>query len=178
MTYEVKSLKSITELQKLLESKINTLKQNSEVLSKLVGEKLRNTETTDAAELQDLREKIEGTTNDPKKKKVTKKKDQKSNWRTLDTIAVYDGIGLKGELELYFNALESTKSELDQVTKVKQAVDDLVNRGLKRDLGCVFSLNHELPARLAFTNAIKLRAKFTYNAIFDVPEDRFDQIQI
>ena len=178
MTYEVKSLKSVTELQKLLESKINTLKQSSEVLSKLVGEKLRNTETTDAAELQDLREKIEGTNNDPKKKKVVKKKDQKSNWRTLDTIAVYDGIGLKGELELYFNALEATKSELDQVTKVKQAVDDLVNRGLKRDLGCVFSLNHELPARLAFTNTIKLRTKFTYNAIFDVPEDRFDQIQI
>ena len=178
MTYEVKNLKNITELQKLLESKINTLKQNSERLSKLVGEKLRNTETTDTAELQDLREKIEGTTNDPKKKKVVKKKDQKSNWHTLDTIAIYDGIGLKGELELYFNALESTKSELEQVTKVKQAVDDLVNKGVKRDLGCVFSLNHELPAKIAFINSIKLRTKFTYNAIFDVPEDRFDQIQI
>jgi len=178
MSYEVKNLRSITELQKLLESKINTLKQNSERLSKLVGDKLRNTETTDATELQDLREKLEGSANDPKKKKVVKKKDQKSNWHTLDTIAIYDGIGLKGELELYFNALEATKSELDQVTKVKQAVDELVNKGLKRELGCVFALNHELPAKLAFTNAIKLRTKFTYNAIFDVPEDRFDQIQI
>ena len=178
MTYEVKSLKSITDLQKLLENKINILKKKSEELSNIVGEKLRSTETTDTTELQALREKIEGTTNDPKKKKVTKKKDQKSNWHTLDAIAIYDGIGLKGELELYFNALEATKSELDQVTKVKQEVDDLVNKGLKRELGCVFALNHELPAKLAFTNAMKLRAKFAYNAIFDVPEDRFDQIQI
>ena len=176
MAYEVKSLKSIVELQHLLESKINTLKQNSEKLSKLVGEKIRVTETTDTAELQALREKIEGTSNDPKKKKVTKKKDQKNNWYALDAIAIYDGIGLKGELELYFNALEATKSELDQVTKVKQAVDDLVNKGLKRELGCVFALNHELPAKLAFTSAIKPRAKFTYNAIFDVHEDGLDEI--
>lgn len=171
-----KNFRSISELNQLLENRINALKQDSEELSKLIGEKLRATETTDTAELQAFREKIEGSTSDPKKKKPTKRKDQKSNWYNLDAISIFDGIGVKGELELYFKALELTKSELERITKVKEAVDGLVNRGLKSELGCVFILNHELPAEIALTNSGKPKQKFTYKAIFCVPKEGSDEV--
>jgi hypothetical protein len=172
----IKNFRSISELNQLLESMVKALKQDSDELSKLIGEKLRVTETTDASELQAFREKIEGGTNDPKKKKPTKRKDQKSNWHNLDAISIYDGIGLKGELELYFKALELTKSELERITKVKEAVDGLVKRGLKDELGCVFILNHALPAEIALTNTRKPKQKFTYKAIFNVPQEGSDEV--
>lgn len=101
------------------------------------------------------------------KKKSMKKKDQKSNWYNFDSISIYDRTGIKGELELYFKAMEQTKSELDVVIKVKQAVDDFVNKGL-RDVGCVLILNHDLLAEIAFTSS-SVSKKFGFKAIFDVP---------
>ncbi len=169
MSSLVQHFKNISELSRLIDGKINTLKHNSEELSKTIGEKLRATETADPTELQALREKLEGPANDPKKKKsTTKKKDQKSNWHELNALSIYDGIGLKGELELYFRALEITKSDLDNLTKVKQTIDDLVNKGLKKELPCVFILNHELPAKMAFVNPKKARSQFTFKSILSV----------
>ncbi|MDE1726747.1 MAG: hypothetical protein KGH89_05725 [Thaumarchaeota archaeon] len=177
MTQEkIKSFRTITELQQMLDSNIGQLKNRSGELSGLIGEKLRATDSTNSAELQDMRQKIEGVTNDPKKKKSVKKKDQKNNWYNLDSISIFDGIGLKGELELYFKAAEQVKSELDRATKIKQAVDDLVARGLKKDLGCVFLTTHELPAEIAFTQTAQSRAKFSFKSIFDVPIDEINII--
>ncbi len=168
---QIQRFRAVSELQKLLDSKISTLKEDSDKLSKLIGEKLRATDANDSSDLQELREKIEGDTNDPKKKKVTKKKDKKSNWYNLDAISIYDGMGAKGELELYFKSLEETKSELGNITKVKQSIDDLVSKGLRKEFGCVMILGHELPAEIAFFKNPIARKKFGYKAIFNVPKD-------
>ncbi|MHB8601520.1 MAG: hypothetical protein ACYC6W_07265 [Nitrosotalea sp.] len=170
---QIQSFRVVSELQKSLDEGIKTLKEESEKLSKLIGEKLRVTDASDSSELQELREKIEGSVNDPKKKKVTKKKDQKNNWHSLGAISIYDGMGLKGELELYFKALEETKSELDRLTKVKQSVDDLVNKGLRKEFGCVIMLGHEIPAKMAFFKTSS-RKKFGYKSIFSAPRDDSD----
>lgn len=168
---QIQSFRAVSELQKSLDGRIKTLKEESDKLSRLIGEKLRATDTSDSSDLQELREKIEGGTNDPKKKKVTKKKGQKNNWYNLDAISIYDGMGLKGELEIYFKALEETKSELDRVTKVKQSVDDLVNRGVRKELGCVIIIGNEIPAEIAFFKTTTARKKFAYKSIFSVPKD-------
>jgi hypothetical protein len=175
---KLESFRKISELQQSLDKEINRLKTKTDEMSKLIGEKLRSTESNNAAELQELRQKLEGNTADPKKKKSTKKKDQKSNWYVLDSISIYDGIGLKGELELYFKGMEETKSELDRLTKIKQAIDELVNKGLKRDLGCVLLLKDELPVEIAFTNTVPQRRKFAFKAIFNVPKEELNEIQI
>ena len=175
ITQRVQSFRTVADLQKSLDDHINMLKLKSEELSKQVGEKLRVNDSGNAVELQELRQKIEGSTTDPKKKKSAKKKDQKSNWYNFDSISIYDGIGIKGELELYFKAMEQVKSELDRATKVKQAVDDFVNKGLKRDLGCVMFLGQELPAEVAFTPTAVLKKRFGFKAIFNVPiEDPYE----
>ncbi len=168
---KIQNFKTVAELQKSLEEYINILKTTSEELSKIIGEKMRSNDSGNASELQELKQKIEGSTTDPKKKKSTKKKEQKTNWYNFDSISIYDGIGMKGELELYFKSMEKTKSELDRVTKVKQAVDDLVNKGLKRDMGCVMLLNYELPAEISFTSSAVTRKKFSFNAVFNVPRE-------
>lgn len=179
---QVHSFRAVSDLQKLLDKQISSLKEESEKLSVLIGEKLRATDNSDSSDLQELREKIEGETSDPKKtegskheprkkRKVTKKKGQKNNWYNLDAISVYDGIGLKGELEIYFKVLEETKSELDRVTKVKQSIDDLVERGVRKELGCVIRIGNENPAELAFFKMPISRRKFAFKSIFSVPKE-------
>lgn len=177
ITQKVQTFRAVDELQKSLDDHINALKLKSEEFSKQIGEKLRVNDSGNAAEMQELRQKIEGNTTDPKKKKSTKK-DQKSNWYNFDSISIYDGIGIKGELELYFKAMEQTKSELDRITKVKQAVDDLVNKGLKMDMGCILFLNFELPAEIVFTPSAISKKKFEFKAIFDVPIEEHYEIKI
>ncbi len=173
---KIHCFKTVPELQQLLESNINTLKQKSDNLSKLIGEKLRATEAHDAAEFQELKEKLEGVTNDPKKK--SKKKDTKSNWHKIDSVSVYNGIGLKGELELYFKAMEQSKVELERLTKIKQTIDDLVTKGVKKDLSGIFFLNHDLPAEIAFSKSPQQRGKFAFKAIFSVTQEESHEIKI
>jgi len=192
MEEKIYNFRTISDLQKFLDDTINILKRRSNELSNTIGEKLRVTDSVGAADLQELRNKIEGETNDPKKnttksttknptkntknptknttKNTTKKKDQKSNWHNLEAISIYDGIGAKGELEIYFKVLEQTKAELEKITKIKQAVDDLANRGLKDDLGCLFVLNNDLPAEIAFRKAPEHK-KFAFRAIFNAPKE-------
>lgn len=175
---KILKFRTIDELQKSLEGLINELKNKSEEISKQVGEKMRMADSNNDADLQELRQKLEGGTTDPKKKKSPKKKDQKGNWHNFDAISIYDGIGIKGELELYFKAMETTKSELEKVTKIKQALDDLVNKGLKRDMGSILILNHELPAEIAFTASTASRKKYEFKAIFNVPVEVSHEIKI
>jgi hypothetical protein len=193
---KIKNFRTITELQKSLENDLSTLKSRSDEISKLIGEKLRATDSGNTEELQEFRQKLDDDTaaadpkkkspgqktdagkTDPKKKKITKKKDQKSNWYNFDAISIYDGIGIKGELELYFKAMEQTKTDLDKTTKIKQAVDDLANKGLKRELGCVMFTNQELPAEIAFTRPVISKKRFAYKAIFNVQREEMDEIKI
>jgi hypothetical protein len=175
---KIHNFRSISELQKYLDNTISTLKLRSDELSNTIGEKLRVTDSTDATELQEFRNKIEGGTNDPKKRKsTTKKKDQRSNWHSMESISIYDGLGIKGDLEIHFKVLEQTKSELERITKVKQAIDDLANKGLRDDLGGVFVLHHESIAEIAFRKSQEHK-KFAFKAIFTVPKEEYNVIQI
>jgi len=180
---KIHNFRNIAEMQKALDDTINALKKRSDDLSNTIGEKLRVTESMDAADLQEFKNKMGGETNDPKKKstksatKTTKKKDQKSNWHNLESISIYDGLGAKGELEIYFKALEQTKAELEKITKIKESIDKLSGKGLKDDLACMLVLNPDLPAEIAFRKAPEHK-KFAFKAIFTVPSEVINVEQI
>ena len=160
---------TITELQSSVENDLQVLKKKSGEYSESIGEKLRSGNTAnDQAEMAELKEKLEGPV-DPKKKKPVKKKDQKTNWYDMGHISVYDGIGTKGELEIYFKALEELKSKIERLEKIKQAIDDMISRGVKRELGCMAVLNHDLTLQISFITARESKAKFSYKSIFNVP---------
>jgi hypothetical protein len=169
---------TISELQSSVENDLQMLKKKSVEYSEAIGEKLRSGNTaSDTVEMAKLKEKLEGPA-DPKKKKPVKKKDQKANWYDLGNISVYDGIGPKGELEIYFKALEELKSKIERLEKIKTAIDDLISKGVKRELGCMALLNHDLTLQISFIAARPPKAKFSYKSIFNVPGELVHEIKI
>jgi hypothetical protein len=168
---------TMEEAQLFLTSSLEELKKKSDEYSQLIGEKLRENTSDNPAELAELKEKLEGPA-DPKKKKTVKKKDQKANWHSFGTILVYDGMGVKGELELYFKALEATKLKIDKVQKAKEAMDDLLSKGLKKDLGCALLLNNDLTIEMVFRKTAEPKAKFSFKSIFNVEAEHIHEIKI
>ena len=169
---------TISELQSSVENDLQTLRKKSTEYSEAIGDKLRSGATaSDSAEMAELKEKLEGPA-DPKKKKPIKKKDQKANWYDLGHVAVYDGIGPKGELEIYFKALEELKSKIERLEKIKTSIEDMISKGVKRELGCMALLNHDLTLQISFISARPPKAKFSYKSIFNVPGELTHEINV
>jgi hypothetical protein len=174
---KITHFRTIEDLQSSLGKELDDLKKKSDEYSKLVGEKLREDTVNNSADLAELREKLEGPI-DPKKKKVVKKRDQKTSWHNMGEILVYDGVGLKGELELYFKALETIKLKIEKVQKAKESVDSLVSKGLKKDLGCVILIGSDLSFEMALIKTAEPKAKFSFSAIFNVNVEQLNEIKI
>lgn len=169
---------SIEEVQSHLETSLRTLKKKSDEYSETIGEKIRFENTTsDPIELAELKEKLEGPL-DPKKKKTVKKKDQGTNWHNLGSISFYDGIGVKAELEIYFKALEKAKIEMEKLAKIKDTIDNLISKGVKRELGCIVLLNHDLTLQICFVKIKEVKTKFSYKSNFTIPSEIIHEIKI
>jgi len=166
-TGHVMHFRTIEELQISIDKQLEKLKIKSEEYSKIIGEKIRAEEGNQNEDLAELKEKLEGPT-DPKKKQSSKKKDQKKHWFEMGAISVYDGIGVKGELELYFQALDQIKSDMENLQKAKEAINGLVSRGLKKDLGYATLMRHNMPFEITFIKSPDARSKFAYKAILSV----------
>lgn len=163
----IMSFRSLVAFKSYLEKDLEEFKRRSDQYSKLIGEKLRMTETSSDSDLGDLREKISEPA-DPKKKKPVKKKDQKGNWHELGQVSIYDGIGLRGELEIYFKALEDTKAKVEKLQKIKDSIDGLVTRGVRKDLGCTAFLGKDYLLDIAFTKSSAPVTKFSFKSSFTV----------
>ena len=178
MNEEVTHFHSIEELQSHLGNHLRILKKKSDEYSEAIGEKIRFENTTnDSTEIAELNAKLESST-DQKKKKTIKKRDQKSNWYELGPISVYDGIGTKGELEIYFKALEKIKSKVEKMEKIKGAIDNMISKGVKRELGCIAFLNQDLTLQICFVKTGRPKTKFSYKSIFTIPSEIIHEIKI
>lgn len=178
MKDEIMCFHTIGELQSAITNYLQSLKKKAEEYSQSTGDKLRSESTSsNNTEMSELKEKLEGST-DPKKKKTVKKKDQKSNWFDFGAISIYDGIGTKGELEIYFRALEEIKSKIEKLEKIKTALDDLISKGVKRDLGCTAFLDQEMVLQISFIKASQPKAKFSFKSTFSLPGEIIHEIKI
>ena len=176
-TGKIMRFKTIEDMQSAVVEHLEYLKKEVDEYSKLIGEKFREAESNKIEDLADLKEKLDGSV-DPKKKKPTKKKDQKGNWLNFGDVAVYDGIGLKGELELYFKAIEELKSRMEKIEKVKLSVDNLIAKGLKKELSCVGMLGNDFQFEMSFIKSKDPNAKFVYQAIFNTETESVHAINI
>lgn len=169
---------SMEDLQSDLGNQLRILRKKSEEYSEVIGEKIRFENTTnDTSEIIELKEKLEDST-DSKKKKTNKKKDRDNNWHDLDSISFYDGIGTKGEMEIYFKALEKVKSNIDKIEKIKKSIDNLISKGVKRELGCIALLNQNMSLQVCFVNTGKPKTKFSYKSIFTIPSEIVHEIKV
>ena len=156
---------SITELQSALKKELEILQKKTDEYSQLIGEKLRNTQTEDPKEIEEFKTMLDGP-QDAKKKPIKKK--ESKQWREVQSVMIYDGIGLKGELEIYFKSLDELKLKLDKIKKISESVDDLVAKGFRKDLGIIATMSGDLSFSIVFLKSAPRRAKFAYKTIFDV----------
>ena len=171
MNQKISRFNSITELRESLDERIKELDDKITSQSKLIGDKIRDGEQNNAEELSDLKEKLNPETSKDKKsdnKKKKSKKGQSENWIDYEGLHLYNGIGTRGELELYFKSLEELKAESDKLKNIRDSLDLLMKSGIKKELAGVGYAQPDGPYELAFIKTDVIREKFTFKSILTV----------
>jgi len=108
--------------------------------------------------------KPEKTKSQEKKKKS--KKGVSDKWYNLNEILVYNGIGLKGELELYFRAIDELKVKLENLQRTLESLNNVIEKGLKGDMGCIAFKGTEGILEIAFLKSTGVRENFSLKTIY------------
>jgi len=191
----IERFNSVNSLKISLETEIEDTKLVIKEYSNLLGEKIRTNEETSAddPEFLALKAKLDGGSSDDKSKdkksKDKKSKDKKSKdkkpektkspdkkkkpkkgvsdkWYNLNEILVYNGIGLKGELELYFKAIDELKAKLENLQRTLASLNSIIEKGLKGDMGCIAFKGTEGILEIAFLKSIGVRENFSLKSIY------------
>ena len=101
-----------------------------------------------------------------KDKKKKSKKGVSDKWYDLNEIVVYNGIGLKGELELYFKAVDESKSKLENLHRTLASLNNVIEKGLKGDMGCIAFKGTEGILQIAFLKSTGVRENFSLKSIY------------
>ena len=172
--HEVLKFDTMAELQVTLKKELEYLQKQSDEYSKLIGEKLRENQSSSPGEFDDIKTVLEGP-KDPKKKPTKKK--ESTQWKQFQAVEIYDGICLKGELEIHFQGLEALKIKLEKVRKISDSIDALLSQGLKKDLGCLVLLTGD-SFKMTFLRGGQKKSRFAYKSIFTVEAEKFIEIKI
>ena len=186
----IERFNSIKSLKGNLEKEITDTELIIKEYSNLLGEKIRANEksSADDPEFLALKEKLQGDSSDGKSKDKTskdkkskdkkeetnkspdkKKKSKKGHsdkWFNLNEILVYNGMGLKGELELYFKAIDQLKSKLENLQRTLLTLNNVIEKGLKEDMGCVTFRGAEGILEMAFLKSTGIREIFSFKSIY------------
>jgi len=184
----VERFNSVSSLKTNLEKEIEDTELVIQEYSNLLGEKIRTNEesSNDDPEFLALKAKLEGSSDDKSKEKKTddkKSKEKKSKekkperkkkskkgvsdkWYNLNEILIYNGIGLKGELELYFKAIDESKSKLENLRRTLTSLTNVIEKGLKGDMGCVVFRGTEGILEIAFLKSTGARENFSLKSIY------------
>lgn len=174
------------ELKDKIERQVSELDNKIELHSKLIGDKIREGEKDNSEELSDLKDKLnpekskdkksnekksdkkrqQNKKTEPKKKKS--KKGESENWIEYENIHLYNGVGTRGELELYFKSLEEMKSDSEKLRNTKDSLEKLMNSGIKKDLGGIGYEHPDGTFELAFIKTDEKREKFSFKSILTV----------
>ena len=160
---------NINQFQEYLDGEIVHIKKKLNDISKITGEKIRQKEKEleSDKEFLSIKEKLENKTDEKKKKKT--KKNISNNWINYGEINLYNGMGIKGELEVYFKELEILKTNLAKLESTKTSLENLKNKGLKNNLNCVVFNEQERYEMVLLKTADKTREKFSFKTEFLLP---------
>ena len=169
-----------------LEKEIEETEQSIDEYSNILGDKIRINEelSKDDPEFLELKSKLDNNPADKKKadakddsknKKIEKKHIEKpkkpskkdtQHWYNLDQIMVYNGIGLKGELELYFKAIDELKSKLETLQRTLSALNNIIEKGLREDMACIAFQGASGPLQISFLKTGDIRKNFSFKSIY------------
>ena len=190
----IERFNSIKYLKVNLEKEITDTELIIKEYSNLLGEKIRTNEKSSSndPDFLALKEKLEGSSFDDKSKdkksKDKKSKDKKSKdkkqetkshdkkkkskkglsdkWFNLNEILIYNGMGLKGELELYFKAIDELKSKLENLQRIISTLNNVIEKGLKEEMGCIVFRGIEGILEIAFIKSTRNRENFSFKSIY------------
>ncbi len=191
----IERFNSIKSLKVNLEKEIVDTELIIKEYSNLLGEKIRTNEesSADDPEFLALKERLTGYSTDEKskdkkskdkkskdksskdeKQEIKKSQDKKKKskkglsdkWFNLNEILVYNGMGLKGELELYFKAIDQLKSKLENLQRTLLTLNNVIEKGLKEDMGCVTFRGTEGILEIAFLKSTGARENFSLKSIY------------
>ena len=194
----IERFNSVNSLKISLEKEIEDTELVIQEYSNLLGDKIRTNEesSSDDSEFLALKAKLDGGSVDKKSKdkksKDKKSKDKKSKdkkidskkssdkkkkpkkgvsdkWFNLNEILVYNGIGVKGELELYFKAIDQTKAKLENLQRTLSSLNNVIEKGLKADMGCIAFKGTEGILEIAFLKSTGARENFSLKSIYTGP---------
>jgi len=182
---------SIASLQSNLEKEIEYTETLIAEYSNILGEKIRinEEESKDDPEFIALKEKLENnpkekekqsteketskkddknkaTSKSPDKKKKASKKGTSENWYNLNEIMIYNGMGIKGELELYFKAIDELKQKLETLQRTLDTLKNIIEKGLKEDMGCIAFQSNDGPLQISFVKSNNIRKNFSFKSIY------------
>ena len=183
----IRRYNTVSSLKSSLEKDIENIEQSINEYSNILGEKIRINEelSKDDPEFLELKSKLENSTDkkksdekidDPKNKKNAEKKNIEKpkkpskkgseHWYNLDQIMVYNGIGLKGELELYFKAIDELKSKLETIQRTLSALNNIIEKGLREDMACIAFQGANGPLQISFLKTSDIRKNFSFKSIY------------
>ena len=179
----IERFNSVNSLKVNLEKEIKDTEIQIQEYSNMLGEKIRISEelSSDDPDLVALKAKFDGSSTDKKsddkksddKKKKAKpdkkkkgKKGVSDKWYNLNEILVYNGIGLKGELELYFKAVDELKTKLENLQRTLSTLTNVMEKGLKEDMGCIAYRGSEGILEITFLKSTGKRENFTLKSIY------------
>ncbi len=171
MNQKISHFDSIQELQESVDKRIKDLNNKIDLQSKLIGDKIREGEKNNSEELSDLKEKLNPEKSKNKKgddKKKKSKKGQSENWIDYESLHLYNGVGTRGELELYFKSLEEMKTESERLMNTKNSLEQLMKTGIKKELAGIGYEQYDGPYELAFIKSDSKREKFSFKSILTV----------
>jgi len=73
---------------------------------------------------------------------------------------------LKGELELYFKAIDESKSKLENLHRTLASLNNVIEKGLKGDMGCIAFKGTEGILEIAFLKSTGVRENFSLKSIY------------
>jgi hypothetical protein len=165
----------------MIDTRIKELSDRIDLQSKLIGDKIREGEKDNVEELSDLKDKLnpekakdeKSDNKNSKNKKTTNKKKrskkgESKNWIDYEGLHLYNGVGTRGELELYFKSLEEMKAEYERLTYTKISLEQLMKSGIKKELAGIGYDQRDGPYELAFIKSDSKREKFSFKSILTV----------
>jgi len=191
----IERFSSINTLKTNLEKEVEDIETNIQEYSNLLGEKIRENEETSAddPDFLALKAKLDGSPTDKKsddKKSDDKKSDDKKSddkkpnvkkapekkkktkkgvsdkWYNLNEILVYNGMGLKGELELYFKAIDELKARLENHQRTLSTLNNVIEKGLKEDMGCIAFRGTDGTLEICFLKTSGYRKNYSLKSIY------------
>jgi len=101
-----------------------------------------------------------------KDKQKKSKKGLSDKWYDLNEILIYNEIGLKGELELYFKAINELKLKLESLQRILSSLNNVIKKGLKGDMWCVAFKGTGGILEIAFIKSAGKREIFSLKSIY------------